>query len=142
MLRLCSTKFFLLKQMRIALITLKAYLFCSICVVVLIILTVSIATIDLKIKAKIFILKIPLIKGDMISTRFHYRVPKIITLFYKLTKSKTRKISSLPDVRPPWGTTVCFRMFIFNPARTPNCTSAIFIIQLMLKIEYHQIIKI
>ena len=132
MLRLCSTKIFLLKQMRIALITLKAYLFCSICVVVLI-LTVSIATIDLKIKAKIFILKIPLIKGDMISTRFHYRVPKIITLFYKLTKSKTRKISSLPDVRPPWGTTVCFRMFIFNPARTPNCTSAIFIIQLMLK---------
>jgi hypothetical protein len=49
--------------MRIALITLKAYLFCSICVVVLIILTVSIATIDLKIKTKIFILKIPLIKG-------------------------------------------------------------------------------
>lgn len=62
MLRLCSTKIFLLKQMRIALITLKAYLFCFICVVVLIILTVSIATIDLKIK-KIFILKIPLIKG-------------------------------------------------------------------------------
>ena len=55
--------------MRIALITLKAYLFCFICVVVLIILTVSIATIDLKIK-KIFILKIPLIKGGfMISTR-------------------------------------------------------------------------
>lgn len=47
--------------MRIALITLKAYLFCFICVVVLIILTVSIATIDLKIK-KISILKIPLIK--------------------------------------------------------------------------------
>jgi hypothetical protein len=48
--------------MRIALITLKAYLFCFICVVVLIILTVSITTIDLKIK-KISILKIPLIKG-------------------------------------------------------------------------------
>lgn len=48
----------------------KAYLFCFICVVVLIILTVSIATIDLKIKTKIFILKIPLIKGGfMISTR-------------------------------------------------------------------------
>ena len=63
MLRLCATKIVLLKQMRIALITLKAYLFCFICVVVLIILTVSIATIDLKIKTKISILKIPLVKG-------------------------------------------------------------------------------